>query len=505
MLAFVLGGIYIAKNAYLIFEYRVQYRFVYGNMFTLQRRLLNSFLHREYEYFLNIESGEIIQIVGTDTPQVFTMLSTILSFCVEMIVSIALIGTVFVISPFITMCMAGVLLLLMIGINTVLRPKFREAGLQTQEAATGMNKWLLQSVQGIKELLVMHREEYFQRKFDECGKKRVTSLRNYSILSVMPRYLIEAVSMSLMFIIVGFMIYIGQPIEKMVPILTAVAMAALRLLPAANRMSAALSVISYNEPMLDKLIESLDVINGEAPVVEKDRGKVETNSKISAFNSEICMKDVSYSYPNTNKDVLSAASVNIKTGESIGIVGTTGAGKTTFVDVVLGLLTPREGKILVDGTDIRQDIDGWHSLIGYIPQLMFMLDDSIRANVAFGIKEDEIDDNRVWDALKDASLDGFVRDLEYGLDTQIGERGVRLSGGQRQRIGIARALYLNPPVLFFDEATSALDNDTEREIMKSVDHLKGRKTMIIIAHRLSTIEQCDHVYRVDSGILTMER
>lgn len=189
----------------------------------------------------------------------------------------------------------------------------------------------------------------------------------------------------------------------------------------------------------------------------------------------------------------------------MGVVGASGAGKTTAVDILLGLLKPQKGKVLIDGTDISLDMDGWLSEIGYIPQFIFMLDGDIRENVAFGVPEGEIDDDKVWEALEEAALAEFVKSLPDGLNTQIGERGLRLSGGQRQRIGIARALYSDPSILFFDEATSALDNETEAAIMDSINHLHGTKTMVIIAHRLTTIEGCDIVYRVEDGKIRRER
>ena len=229
-----------------------------------------------------------------------------------------------------------------------------------------------------------------------------------------------------------------------------------------------------------------------------------TKGKIT-FNQQIELSNINYQYPTGKTDVLSDACLSIHKGESVGIVGASGSGKTTAVDVLLGLLRPQNGKVLVDGTDIQLDMDGWLKQIGYIPQSIFMLDGDIRENVVFGLPKREIDDVRVWEVLKEAAIDDFVRTLPEGLDTQLGERGVRLSGGQRQRIGIARALYSDPEVLFFDEATSALDNDTEAAIMDSINHLQGSKTMVIIAHRLSTIEGCDHIYRVENGKIEKER
>ena len=204
-------------------------------------------------------------------------------------------------------------------------------------------------------------------------------------------------------------------------------------------------------------------------------------------------------------NVLTNACLEIKRGESVGIIGTSGSGKTTAVDILLGLLTPIKGGVLIDKKNINDDMGGWLKMLGYIPQNIFMLDDDIRSNVAFGVDKDEINDVKIWNALRESSLEDFVKQLPEGLDTQLGERGVRLSGGQKQRIGIARALYKDPDILFFDEATSALDNETEKAIMESIDSLQGNKTLVIIAHRLSTIENCNHIFRVDNGCIIQER
>ncbi|MDD6203290.1 MAG: ATP-binding cassette domain-containing protein, partial [Lachnospiraceae bacterium] len=210
-------------------------------------------------------------------------------------------------------------------------------------------------------------------------------------------------------------------------------------------------------------------------------------------------------YPNSKALIFDHADMTIPIGAAVGIVGTSGAGKTTIVDVMLGLLTLQTGQILADGVDVKTNYEGWLKNIGYIPQTIFMIDSTIRKNVAFGIADEEIDDNRVWEVLKEAQLDEFVRSLPDGLDTGIGERGIRLSGGQRQRIGIARALFEDPEVLVLDEATSALDNDTEAAIMESINRLHGKKTLVIIAHRLQTIEKCDMVFRVENGKIERER
>ena len=507
ILAFSMAILYIVKNVYLMLEYYCQYRFVFGNMFSLQRQLLSAFLNRPYEYYLSVESGEIIRVIGDDVMQSFVLLMDILSFFTELIVSLSLTVTVFIISPIITIGMACLLLLLVVLINIVLRPRLKEAGKSYQSSLAKMNMWLIQSIQGIKEIRVMGREEYFQKQFDKYGKDRVTALQKKNLLSIMPKYVIEAISMSVLFACIGIVTYHDGLLVGLIPTFSAIAMALLRLLPSISRMSNGLAGISYYEPMLDRLIVDLEDVKKTADesVQKNIRNNEKSESIINHSMHDIELKNVVFRYPGSDSYVLDNAEMKISIGESIGIVGTTGAGKTTVVDIILGLLYPEKGGVYVDGINIQQDLSGWISQIGYIPQMIFMLDDTIRANVAFGVGADEIAEDKVWIALREAALEDFVRGLPEGLDTKIGERGIRLSGGQRQRIGIARALYLDAPILIFDEATSALDNETEKVIMESINQLKNNRTIIIIAHRLTTIKNCDHVFRVSEGQIVRER
>ena len=290
----------------------------------------------------------------------------------------------------------------------------------------------------------------------------------------------------------------------MLPQLSAFAMAAVRLMPSVNRMSASLNSMSYQEPALDKMLEHLAVAEKwKSQQKASDVASSRMAGKITLDQSAE-LSDITYSYPNTATPVLLHANMEIPVGKSIGVVGASGSGKTTAVDILLGLLELQNGSVLSDGANIQADYKGWLGHIGYIPQMIYMLDDTIRANVAFGVPEKAIDEDQVWRALEEAQLKDFVQSLPNGLDTTIGERGVRLSGGQRQRIGIARALYPDPELLIFDEATSALDNETEAAIMESINALHGRKTMVIIAHRLTTIKECDMVYRVEDGKIIRE-
>lgn len=501
----VLACVYIAKNVYLVAEFGIQYKFTYGNMLEMQKKLLNEFLHKPYEYYLNINSGEIIRIISNDVADVFYILLLILEILTEVIVSMMIIISLLVITPLITGLIATVLIIIVTIIVGIVKPMLYRAGVEYQNASAGMNKWILQAIQGIKEIRIANKEEYFQDNFENYGYQYVKAHRKDRILEILPKFIIEAASMSSMFFLVAGLIYGGNNLNAILPVLTAVAMAAIRLLPSVNRISQSMAGISYREARLDRLLDYVDkdkVNDGIEGVAYRHETEVKRNI---TFNEKIEMVDVSYHYPNTDTDILSNASLVIKKGESIGLVGPSGSGKTTTIDIILGLLNPTSGSIFVDGVDIRSCKRIWNAQIGYIPQNIFMLDGSIKSNIAFGVKNEDVSEERVWNALREASLETFVESLPEKLDTQIGERGVRLSGGQRQRIGIARTLYSKPNVLIFDEATSALDNETEADVIEAINELMDNRTMIIIAHRLTTIEKCNHVYRVQDGKIIQER
>lgn len=496
----ILIFIYIFKNIYLFCEYYVQNRFICNNRFIVQRRLMKKYLDSAYEDYLYVDSGKILRTINTDACLAFALLSSILGFFTEAFVSVALIITIIITDPFMAFLTAGILGGMLLIVEKLVRPALKRAGENFQSSSKEVYKWILQSINGIKEVKVGKKENYFLDQFAKYGKREVGSEKVNKVLGTVPRLSIEAVSMSAILGVMAILLYSGRDIDEMLPRLTAFAFAAVRLMPSVNRMSGYINSMAYQEPALDNVIETLTVNNSKKSE-DTDRPG---GAKIT-LNSQIELRDITYAYPNTETPVFSHMDMKIPIGKSVGIVGTSGAGKTTVVDILLGLLNPQTGKVFSDGVDIRDDYQTWLSYISYIPQMIFMLDDTIRANVAFGFPEEAIDENQVWKALEEAQLDDFVRGLPEGLDTGIGERGIRLSGGQRQRIGIARALYTSPRLLIFDEATSALDNETEEAVMESINSLHGKKTMLIIAHRLKTIEGCDIVYRVENGKVSQEK
>lgn len=491
--------VYIIKDLYLLFEYYVQYRFIYNNQLAVQSRMLHSYLKRPYVYYLQIQSGEIIQVIQNDVKSAFALLTTILNFFTESIVAVVLIVTIFIVNPTITVFTALMMGITLLFIAKVIKPILRKEGMSSRRYGVKTNQWLIQAISGIKEIKVANKESFFEQNYTDSGMQLIRAEKKKAVGDNAPRLLIEMITISSVLTLIAILIASGNDIEALIPALSAFAMAAVKLLPSANRIATAINSIAFQEPALDKLLENIKLLDES-----KEEAKNEQITEID-LKREILLKDITFLYPNTESCVLEQANMSVPIGMSVGIIGASGAGKTTVVDIMLGLLKPQMGQVLADGVNIQNAYHAWLSHVGYIPQMIFMLDDTIRGNVAFGIDEKEINDHTVWKALEEAQLKEFVQSLPEGLDTKIGERGIRLSGGQRQRIGIARALYTDPEVLIFDEATSALDNETESAIMESINALHGKKTMVIIAHRLTTIEGCDIVYKVENGKIERER
>ena len=503
MVALIL--VFVIKNIFLYFMNVVQLRFVYTNQFATSRRMMINFMQRPYEYYLNADTTVIQRNITSDVNNLYALILSCLQLISEIIVFVCLVAILLSQDAKMTITIAVLLVIVLLVIKYFIKPVMVKAGQDNQDYYSGLYKWIYESVTGIKEIKVANKENYFINGYADCGAGYVNAVQKYNLYNSTPRLLIETIAIAGM---VGYMLAVmatGTSLTALLPQLTVLAAAAARLLPSANRINNYLTSIAYFEPFLDNVSDNLQSeIHDESISYNSEDYRAKVQVEKLPVHKTIRMEDITYKYPNTDKLILDKATMEIPVGKSVGIVGTSGAGKTTIVDVLLGLLEPEEGRILADGVDVNTNYTGWLKNIGYIPQTIFMTDSTIRKNVAFGVPDEEIDDAKVWQALKEAALDSYVKELPDGLDTQIGERGIRLSGGQRQRIGIARALFEDPEVLVLDEATSALDNDTEAAIMDSINRLHGRKTLVIIAHRLQTIEKCDMIYNIGDGKATLK-
>lgn len=494
--------LFVLKNIYLYIQQKFILSFVYTNQFATSERLMKNYLRKNYEFYLNADTAVVQRNITSDVNNMYALILALLTLLSESIVFAFLAIGMFLMDPLMTIVVTVVLLIVLLAIKIWLKPIMHKAGKDNQDFYSNLYKLISQSIQGIKEMKIGRKEQFFVDEYSICGHGYVNAVQRYSLFNSIPKLLIETVLIICMVCYILYMLLSGRSGASMITTITAFGVAAMRLLPSANRINNQMNTIAYCEPFF---LDVADGLNDELKNMEKNFSFNEEDVVRLPVKKEIELKNITYAYPNTDKLIFDKADMSVPIGKAVGIVGTTGAGKTTIVDILLGLLETREGEILADGVNINTNYKGWLKNIGYIPQMIFMLDSNIRENVAFGVPRDQIDEDRVWEALREAQLDTFIKSLPDGLDTAIGERGIRLSGGQRQRISIARALYNDPEVLILDEATSALDNDTEAAIMDSINALHGRKTLIIIAHRLQTIEKCDMIYRVENGKVTLEK
>ena len=495
-------ALYIAKNLFQFFLQKSLFHFVYSNQFQTASNLMKNFVKRDYEYYLNAETSVIQRSITADVSNMYALIMAVLQIFSEAIVAVFLVVTLATQDIVMTIVIAVLLVITLVVIKNIIKPIMNRTGKENQDYGASMFAWISETIQGIKEIKVAGREQYFINEYNKVGHGYVKAMERFSLFNNTPKLLIETVCVAGLLGYILVLIVSGVDVSGMISLLAAFGIAAMRLLPAASRINNQMTSMAFNEPFFfnvsDNLVEETDKEHTDISYAVVAKEKLPVNTAVS-------FEDITYHYPNSDKLIFDHANVTFPIGKSIGVVGASGAGKTTIIDILLGLLNLQSGRVLADGVDIQSHYREWLANVGYIPQMIFLLDADIRKNVAFGIPEEEIDDKRLWYALKEAQLDEFVKGLPEGVNTGIGERGIRLSGGQRQRIGIARALYNDPEVLILDEATSALDNGTEAAIMESINRLHGKKTLIIIAHRLQTIEKCDMVFRVENGSIIKER
>lgn len=483
--------IFIAKELFLGFSVWMQRGFVARLETRFQSDLFDRYTRQPYEFHLTNNSSLLSRNILNSTNFVNNVLDPIFILLTDGFVTVALCVVLVVIEPvamLLTICSVGAFAGIAHGFS---ERRIVQWGAERQLQDGIKLQLMSETFGGIKEIAMTGREEYFRSRFSSNIKQLAHLNRKFTTLLGIPRLYLELLSVVGLATLVLSMLALGKTLESLLPLLALFAGGAFRLMPAINRILFAFQSLKMGQPIVETL---------QTNISTQDLFELK-NRNLAPFKfvHSIRFENITYSYPNAKRSVIDGLNFEIVKGSEVGIVGTTGAGKSTLVDILLGLLKPDRGQVTVDGVDIATNIRGWQDLVGYVPQSIFLMDASIRANIAFGVVESEIDDEKVMRALSLSQLTGFIDELPNGIHELVGERGVRLSGGQRQRIGIARALYLDPPILVFDEATSALDVNVEKDVMKSLEYLRADRTILIVTHRLSALEHCDQTITIENG------
>jgi ATP-binding cassette subfamily C protein len=490
--------VFVLKNLYLGMLTYWRGRFIAGMRAHLSQRMLGAYLYSPYTFYLQRNTAEIIRNINNEAASVcqnIVMKILVLTTDILMIISIG--ALIILVDPLSFLIVALLLGIFTAGFYRVFQKRVNTLAKERQTISRQRIKSLYQGLNGIKESKTLGREQYFVDIFAHHSRFLERIEYTSQTINVLPRLLNETLMVSsAMFVIISALIQ-GRDIQTILPTLLLFAAAAYRLIPKVSQITISMASIRANFVSLDVVYD--DLVSLERPTIPHTRERSVLTQQADHEHPAIVLNDVSYRYPEATTYALRDVTMTVPKNISVGLVGASGAGKTTLVDIILGLLPPTTGHVLVYGHDLQEYVAAWRQIVGYIPQNIYLTDDTIRSNVAFGLPEEQIRDEQVWNALEIAQLKDLVLQLPKGLHTLVGERGVRLSGGQRQRIGIARALYHNPEVLVMDEATAALDNETERSFVQAIEALREKKTIVIIAHRLSTVRSCDQLYLLKDG------
>ncbi len=495
--------VYVMKNGVILVfnKYRLYFR---NNLERdLSIKMLKAYMNRPYTYFLNVNSSEIMRGISGDNAAVATVVDSYTTLFNEGLTCLMLGIMLVILNPIMALgitILAGGLVIIMV---LVLKKRVSLYSVRAREAFGDRYRYSYESVNGIKEIDVMKRQDRFLAKFAKAATKAADNNTNYLWIAMLPSRLTETIFISGLVVLVIISYIFANDMSLIAAQLSALGVAAIRILPSVSNMSNAMNALVFQRPALGNAYNNLVEENIKNLDLATDSSG--DNSEIATFEDSISIQNISWNYKDNLPNVLEDLSITIKKGESVGLIGESGAGKTTLADVILGLLVPQKGSVSVDGKSIYDRKTNWHKMVGYVPQSVFLIDDTIRNNILFGIDEKDADENQIERAIQQAQLSEFVSKQEMGLDTILGERGIKISGGQRQRIAIARALYYDPDILVLDEATSALDNDTEAAVIDAINALQGQKTLVIVAHRLTTIEKCDKVYEIKDGKAVLVR
>lgn len=497
-------GIYLLKELYFTFYSWVSAKYSYMVQRELSVRVLSAYMRQGYMFFVQNNTARLINGISGDAASIYGILKTIFTSVMKLLTIVCIGAYIMIQSVQIAVLLMVLAVLCLVAIQLMYRKSMSRNGIIRRELMVNMNQVAMEAIQGHKEVLVMNKQEHFVKAYGDVKAKYSGVSVKVDMGTTVPAYLIEMICIAGVMVALAVQMGSTSNVDALITQLSAIAAGAFRILPALGAITSGINTITMSTPQLGACYETIQQVK---KLEEQEKNKEERKNEFCdvQFQREIELQDVSFQYPETEEPVLKKVNLTIRKGESIAFIGPSGAGKTTVSDIILALLKPTEGHIMMDGIDI-EDLGGqWNRIIGYVPQATFIIDDSIRYNIAFGENKKAIDDEQVWQALKIAQLDDFVRSLPNGLDTRVGERGVRFSGGQRQRLAIARALYRNPDVLVLDEATAALDNETESEVMKAIEKLQGYKTLIIVAHRLTTVRKCDTIYEVKDKQIAVRR
>ena len=497
LLCFCISFLYIIKELMTLFQAWYSIKYSQNIQRELSKEVFGSYMTRDYDFFLGYGTAKVVRDVNEDPNQVFQMIMGFVNVFTESITSLLLLSYV-VISDFeMAICMAF-LALISLGVLTFgLKRKLLIKGEEARIGVAEKQKILIESIEGIKEVQVMKRQNSFVSSYYDAYSTAQKPVVFQNIAMTAPTSIIEGVFVVGIVMYMGYKAYSDAFFMDKLPLLASFLVAAIRMLPSIGRITNNANNIQFCVPSLESVYANIKLIRNNKKLINSN---IKDSGNNIVFDERLELNSVSYHYQDSEENILKNLNLRISKGESVGIIGHSGAGKTTLADLILGLHVPQEGSIELDGKDIRDIPYEYSRVIGYVPQNVYLLDRTIRENIAFGVDPADIDDKDVEDALRKSKLYDFVMKTENGLNTVVGERGVKLSGGQRQRLAIARALYRKPQILVLDEATSALDNETESALMEQVESMHGQITLIIIAHRLSTIEKCDSVYEIAGGM-----
>jgi len=485
--------VYFVKAVFLLYSGWIQGKFTAGLKVNISQRLFTIYMHQPYAFHLQRNSAQLIRNVTDEVFELVLSFASVMSLLSELLIILGIGAMLFILEPVGLISIISTVVLFGSLFYALTKGRTLELGKQRQFHEFQVLQHLQQGIGGFKDATLLGREKNFIQQYVRHSRESAKVGIVYGVLMSLPRHMFELLTVIVLSIFIFVLLFIlNKEVDVIIPSLGIFVMAAFRIMPSANRIIGNMQSLRYSIPVINRIYDEMLL-----PV------RVNTHNEESQqkLTNNIHIKDVDFLYLASPNPAIHAVNIHINDGSIVGFIGSSGAGKSTLIDVILGLLEPTKGQVLVNEVDIQNNMRSWQNRIGYVPQSIYLTDDTLKNNIAFGIPEGEIDIQSINDAISQSQLKEFVEDLPQGIETMVGENGVRLSGGQRQRIGIARALYHHPSVLVLDEATSALDSITESEVMNTIESLHGNKTIIIIAHRMSTLKNCDHIYKLRNGII----